>query len=126
MRLRFCAVLMLALTATAFGCNSREYSGPTVEKFTGTVTHNGKQITLKPEERLTIQMRHESGQTFGIPIQPNGTFEIGWMPLGHYDLIAEKHKDGQRGGPSKTGVGSFQVMNGKTDYTIELGKSWKQ
>jgi hypothetical protein len=125
MRVLQFAVLFAAMAATAFGCNSREYSGPTVEKFTGTVTHNGKQITLKPEERLTIQMRHESGQTFGIPIQPDGTFEIGWMPLGHYDLIAERYKDGQRGGPSKTGAGTFQVMNGKTEYTIELGKSGK-
>lgn len=125
MRVGFCACLLAALAASALGCSGREYSGPTVEKFIGTVTQNGKQISVKPGERLTIQMRHESGQVFGIPIKEDGTFEIGWMPLGHYDLIAEKYKDGQRGGPSKTGVGGFQVMNGKTEYNIELGKHWK-
>jgi hypothetical protein len=125
MRVLFGALLLIVSITIANGCNSREYSGPTVDKFTGTVTHNGKQITVKPGERLTIQMRHESGQVFGIPIHPDGTFEITWMPLGHYSLISEKYKDGQRGGPSKTGVGDFQVMNGKTEYTIELGKNWK-
>lgn len=125
MRVRFCALLMAMIAASVFGCNSREYSGPTVEKFTGTITANGKQITVKPGEHLTIQMRHESGQTFGIPIKEDGTFEIGWMPLGHYDLITEKYKDGQRGGPSKVGVGPFQVTNDRTEYTIDLGKRWK-
>jgi hypothetical protein len=48
------------------------------------------------------------------------------MPLGNYILFAEYNKSGQKGRPNKVTIpGGLQVVQGKTDYVIELGKNWK-
>jgi hypothetical protein len=64
-----------------------------------------------------------------VPIKPDGTFSIGWMPLGKMALRLERSpKD-----PAKrTGVaqrydvpGGLTIEEGKTTgYTIEVGKDW--
>ncbi len=127
MRVRYWAVVLAGLCLTALGCNSKEYSGPTVDKFTGVVTSNGKPISIPPGTHFQIRLRHESGQSFGIPINTDGTFEIGWMPLGHYEILTESTKEGQRGGMGKARVPGpgLQVTAGKTEYTIDLGKNFK-
>jgi hypothetical protein len=127
MRVLASALLLAVLVLPAVGCGSgREYDGPTVDKFTGTVTKDGKPFTVPGGDRFTIQARHESNMTFGIPIKSDGTFEIGWMPLGNYTLFAELYKAGQKGRPNKVTIpGGLQVMLGKTEYNIELGKNFK-
>jgi hypothetical protein len=127
MRLRACALLLAVLVLPATGCGKdKEFDCPVVEKFVGKVTKDGEPFTFPASEQLVIEAKHESRLTFGIPINPDGTFEIGWMPLGNYILFAEYHKPGQKGRSNKATIpGGLQVMEGKTDYVIELGKNWK-
>jgi hypothetical protein len=127
MRLLACALLLAVLVLPATGCGKdKEFDGPTVDKFVGKVVKDGKNFTFPTSDQLIIEAKHESRQTFGIPINPDGTFEIGWMPLGNYVLFAEYHKSGQKGRANKTTIpGGLQVMQSKTDYVIDLGKNWK-
>ncbi len=127
MRLLVCALLLAGFVLPAIGCgHGKEFDGPTVPHFTGKVVSNGKQITVPEGEHLVLQLRHESHHNYGIEIHPDGTFEIGWMPIGRYTVIAERSKPNQKGPAAKLGVpGSFIVTDGKTEYTIDLGKAWK-
>ena len=127
MRLLASALFLAVVVLSASGCgHGKEFDGPTVDKFEGKVTKDGKPFTIPASDELSIEAKHESHQTFGIPIKHDGTFEIGWMPLGNYVLFAEYHKAGQKGRPNKVTIpGGLQVMQGKTDYVIELGKNWK-
>jgi hypothetical protein len=127
MRSLACTLLLATLVLPALGCGKdKEFDGPVVDKFVGKVVKDGKPFTIPGSDQLSIEAKHESHQTFGIPIKPDGTFEIGWMPLGNYVLFAEYHKAGQKGRSNKATIpGGLQVMQGKTDYVIELGKNWK-
>jgi hypothetical protein len=127
MRLLPCALFLAVLVLSATGCGKdKEFDGPVVDKFVGKVTKDGKPFSVPGSDELIIEAKHESHQTFGIPIKPDGTFEITWMPLGNYILFAEYHKAGQKGRSNKATIpGGLQVMQGKTDYVIELGKNWK-
>jgi hypothetical protein len=127
MRVLVLALLFAGLVLPAIGCGpSKEFDGPTVASFTGKVVSNGKQISIPPGESLKLQLRHETSRYFGIDIKPDGTFEIGWMPIGRYTVLAERSKPGQKGPPAKSSVpGSFLVSEGKTEYVIDMGKAWK-
>jgi hypothetical protein len=122
-----CALLLVVFLLPALGCgNGKEYDGPTVDKFVGKVTKDGKPFTFPESEQLKITAMHESHQSFGIPIKPDGTFDITWMPTGNYTLFAELYKPGQKGRPNRVTIpGGLHVMDGRTEYTIELGKNWK-
>jgi hypothetical protein len=127
MRLAACALLLAVLVLPAIGCGGgKEFDGPTVDRFVGKIVKDGKPFTFPASDRLVIEAKHEGHQTFGIPISPDGTFEITWMPLGNYILFAEYNKSGQKGRPNKVTIpGGLQIVQGKTEYTIELGKNWK-
>ncbi len=62
--------------------------------------------------------------------KPDGTFQIGWMPIGEYSAAIEIEK------PIKPGVKTppptrrplpdgFEIVEGKTEYEIDLGGDFK-
>lgn len=129
MRTLRCLFLLLGLGIMAGGCGPRKpFNGPTVDSFTGKLTHDGKPITIPAEDKVQLKLFHEKGESFGIPIQSDGSFKIGWMPLGKYSatLIRERAGTGAKKGPQTATIPSgLTVEQGKTEYTIELGKAWK-
>ncbi len=120
-------LVVLALAGFLCGCNSKPYKGPTVDAFTGRLTHEGKPVRFPDDEKIILRLFfHEKGGMMGIPIQQDGTFQIGWMPLGTYSAVLIRQKTGSRGGQIMHNIpGNFKIEEGKTEYTIELGPQWK-
>ena len=122
--------LTFCLGLAVFGCTKRRggYEGPTVDAFHGKVTHNGNPVQFA-ENEAQLNLYHEKGQQFGIPLKPDGTFQIGWMPIGKYAVMLERMAQPPlQKGPPKTMYNvpdGFTIEEGKTQYTIELGKDWK-
>jgi hypothetical protein len=98
-----------------------------VDAFTGHVTQNGKPVSLPADSGAQLKViQHGSGWSCGIPLQPDGSFRIGQMPVAKYSVMFEAPAKGGKGAPMKYGVpGVLNIEAGKTDYTIELGKDWK-
>jgi len=120
-------VLFVAL-GLAVGCTeARPFDGPTVDAFTGRLVKEGKPVSFStPGEQVILRLIHEKGQSFGIPIGPDGSFKIGWMPIGKYSGILTRQRDGVKGGPGMYNVpGGLEIVGGKTEYDVELGKNWK-
>ncbi len=112
------------------GCESKHggFDGPTVDAFNGRVVRDGKPITFPDSSSAQLKLIHgATGQSFGIPLQPDGSFRIGWMPIGKYSAILQRQpKDSSRGGPQMYNVpGGFEIEAGRTEYTVELGKGLK-
>lgn len=129
-------LLSLVFTASlivACGCGERTatFTGPTVKEFTGKVVQDKKPVTFPEDEKVSLKLFHEKGESFGIPLQADGSFKIGWMPIGKYSvtLIREKQLSGTKkggGAPNQQSVpGGFEIKDNQTDYTIELGKAYK-
>ena len=124
-------VLTFCLGLAVFGCtkNKGGYEGPTVDAFHGKVTHNGNPVKFAENEEVQLTLYHEKGQQFGIPLKPDGSFEIGWMPIGKYAIMLERIAPTPvKKGPQKTMYsvpGSLTIEDGKRDYVIELGKGFK-
>ena len=124
-------VLTLCLLGPAvLGCNDRKggYVGPTVDAFHGKVVHNGNPVKFA-ESEAQLNLFHEKGQQFGIPLKADGTFEIGWMPIGKYAVMLERiPQTPTKKGPPKTMYSvpdGLTIEEGKKDYVIELGKDFK-
>jgi hypothetical protein len=122
-------VLTICLGLVVFGCTQRRggFEGPTVDAFHGKVTHEGKPVKFA-EDEAQLTVFHESGTQFGIPLKPDGTFEIGWMPIGKYAMMLERKSRTPVKGPPKTMYNvpdGLTIEKGKTDYVIELGKNFK-
>jgi hypothetical protein len=124
--MRFTSIfLVLGLGLTAAGCAQKSFDGPTVDAFTGHLTHNAKPVSF-PEGDVVVTLVHEKGQSFGIPIQRDGSFKIGWMPIGKYSATLTRSTMQDKGGPIRYNIpGGLTIEDGKTDYTIELGTGWK-
>jgi hypothetical protein len=124
-------VLTFCLGLAVFGCTNNKggYEGPTVDAFHGKVTHNDKPVQFAENEEVVLRVYHESGRQFGIPLKADGTFEIGWMPIGKYSMMLERTtEDPSKKGPQKTMYNvpdSLTIEDGKKDYVIELGKDFK-
>jgi hypothetical protein len=122
-RLLAATVVGLALV----GCHSnKSYDGPTVDAFNGQLTQGGKPVSFPPGEQVVLKViLQEKGRQFGIPIQSDGTFRIGWMPIGTYSAMLQRPPAGTRGG-SKVHVvpKAFSIVNGQTQYSIDLGKAY--
>ena len=124
-------VLTFCLGLVVFGCTKRRggYEGPTVDAFHGKVTHNGNPVKFAENEEAQLSLYHEKGQQFGIPLKADGTFKIGWMPIGKYAIMLErKAQTPANKGPQKTRYnvpGGLTIEEGKRDYVIELGKDFK-
>ena len=128
MRFFGCLILLAGLALLGVGCGpKRSFDGPTVDAFTGRLTHNGKQVSFPEGKEVTLKVIHEKGTSFYIPIKSDGTFEIGWMPIGKYGAVMELERPGLgRKGKSMYNVpGGLSIQEGQTEYTIELGKDWK-
>jgi hypothetical protein len=126
MRVRSGVTLILGLGLAVAGCGPRKsYDGPTVNAFTGRITYLGKQVTLPENEKVSLTVWHEKGQSFGIPLQPDGSFQIGWMPIGKYSVQVNRQGEKDRAPRRSTVPGGLTIEDGKTEYTIELGKAWK-
>src|SRR5689334_2515813 len=82
------------------GCAKKPFDGPTVDAFNGRLAQGGKTVAFAPGEDVTLQViHHDSGKQFGVPIKPDGTFQIGWMPIGKYSAILKRApRTGVRGG----------------------------
>src|SRR5262249_41835246 len=117
-------VLLAGLGLANTGCgSSKPVDGPTVDAFVGQGTPHGKPVSFPEGEQVTMMLYHEKGQSFGIPLKSDGTFKIGWMPIGKYSVTIEREPKGAKGAPSKQNVpGGLTIQEGKTQYTIELGK----
>jgi hypothetical protein len=127
---RFIAVLLVVGALVMAGCGPRQSTtkGPTVDAFNGRLTHDSKPVQFDETEKVLLQVFHEKGRSFGIPIQTDGSFKIGWMPIGSYGAVLKrdnpdgKLKSGQR---MYTLPQGFKIVEGQTEYTIELGKDWQ-
>ena len=124
-------VLTFCLGLAVFGCTDRRggYEGPTVDAFHGRVTHNGNPVKFAEDEEVQLSVFHESGRQFGIPLTADGTFEIGWMPIGKYAMMLERTaQNSTKKGPAMTRYNvpdGLTIEDGKKDYVIELGKDFK-
>jgi hypothetical protein len=120
-------VLLAGFGLASTGCGpSKPFDGPTVDAFVGRVTQDGKPVSFPESEQVILTVYHEKGQSFGIPLKPDGTFKIGWMPIGKYAVTLERESKGPRGAPSKQNVpGGLTIVEGQTEYTIDLGKARK-
>jgi hypothetical protein len=123
-------VVTFCLGLAVFGCTDKKggYEGPTVDAFHGKVTHNGKPVQFG-ENEAQLTLYHEKGQQFGIPLKPDGTFQIGWMPIGKYAVMLQRISQTSGKGPPKTMYNvpdGLTIEEGKTDYVIELGKDFKR
>jgi hypothetical protein len=126
MRLMLAVFALVALTFTTMGCNSDKAKyGPTVDAFNGKLTHDGKPVSFPAGEDVSLKVFHEKGTSFGIPIKEDGTFKIGWMPIGKYSGMLNRSTAQQKGAPRKHHVPGFAIEEGKTEYVIELGKDYK-
>src|SRR5262245_9761002 len=126
MRVLSAVALLLALGLAAAGCAKKSFDGPTVDAFHGRLTHDGKAVSFPAEERVLLELFHEKAQSIKIPIQPDGTFQIGWMPVGKYAAALIRESPGGKAGPRRHGLpDGLTIVDGKTEYTIELGKNWK-
>ena len=124
-------VLTFCLGLAVCGCGKDRggFEGPTVDAFHGKVTHNGNPVKFAANEEVQLKVFHDSGRQFGIPLTADGTFEIGWMPIGKYAMMLERTaQNPAMKGPTKTRYsvpGSLIIEEGKKDYVIELGKDFK-
>jgi hypothetical protein len=124
-------VATFCLGLAVFGCSNKKggYEGPTVDAFHGKVTHNGNPVKFAENEEVQLSLYHEKGQQFGIPLKADGTFEIGWMPIGKYSVMLERMvQTSTKKGRQKTMYnvqGGLTIEAGKKDYVIELGKDFK-
>lgn len=127
---------LIAGLAIIAGCERRAtIEGPTVNKFTGKLIAQGKPLTLTAGDKASLKLFHHSGQSFGIPIQTDGTFNIGEMPIGKYSgqLVIEKDplasSDGKpvKKAPSKMVPlpDGFEIKEGQTEYTVDFGDRYK-
>ena len=125
-------VVILMAAAVSGGCSRRtekKYDGPTVDAFNGRLTRKGEPVSFPAGENVNLSVHFEKFTTdWFIPIQSDGTFKIGWMPIGKYSaaLLRRKASGGGRGLPERYPIpGGLTIEEGKTEYLIELGADWK-
>src|SRR5688572_18649163 len=119
--------LGLGLAAVGCGGSGKEFAGPKIDKFTGRLVHNGKTVNFPEGEQVVVTLFHEKGESFGVPVKADGSWEIGWMPIGKYSALLKRDKPvAAKTAPSMYSIpGGLSVEGGKTEYTVELGKNWK-
>lgn len=121
-------VLAVGLIVAALGCGERvaTYDGPKVNQFTGQLVHNGQRVSFPASETVQLKVIHDKGTSYNIPIAADGSFTIGWMPIGKYVAQLLRNATNGKGGAAPYGVpDGLTIVDGKTDYTIELGKGYK-
>lgn len=123
--------MALALFA---GCEPKsEITGPTVTQFSGKVLIDGKPVAIKPGDRVVLLLIDKMGQSYGIPINEDATFSVGKMPISKYsvqvrvDPAPVKSDKGSKSAPQRIAnvPAGFEILEGQTEYTVELGKGFK-
>jgi hypothetical protein len=117
--------LVVGLASILTGCG-RKFDGPTVDAFVGHLQQNGKPVTFAEGANVTLKVfLHGKGTSFGIPIQSDGSFKIGWMPIGQYSaVLMQDAKEAQRAPMRYNVPGGFTIEEGKTEYIIDLGEGY--
>jgi len=134
MSMRVLSGLGLAASLTVLiGCGPpvAKFDGPTVKEFTGRLVHDGKPVSFPADEKVSLKAFHEKAESFGIPIGQDGSFKIGWMPVGKYSCQLVRAKaagaSDKGGQPRQYALpgDALVIVDGKTEYNIELGKGYK-
>lgn len=120
MQFGFCGLIALSC-----GC-SEPYKEPTIKEFNGRLTHSGESVSFPEDEKVVLRLVfHKNGEHFGIPIRADGTFKIGWMPIGEFSGELERtgKKRSSQGLPvSKHQLpAGLEIAAGQTEYVIDLG-----
>ena len=123
-------VVIIGVALGLAGCGDNDKQ-KYIKTFTGQLTQDGKPVTFPEGQETSLFVVHEGGRlSGGVPIKPDGSFNIGKMPVGKYGLVLERSgaTPGGKGGPSRskyTVPGGLTLEEGKTEYTVELGKDFK-
>ena len=125
-------LLVPPILLLAAGCTKvAKFDGPTVDAFHGQLLSEGKPVSISDGEVVKIFLVHRgSGERFRIPIKPDGSFDIGWMPIGTFNCILERKQSapGSQGlafqTKSNAVPGGLQIEEGKTEYEIEVGEKF--
>jgi len=128
MRVWSLAALFVGLALAVVGCGPRKpFDGPTVDAFVGKITHQGKPVTFPEGSNPRLKLFHEKGQSFEIPLQPDGSFKIGWMPIGKHSATLLRANDKGTGPPEMRHniPEGLTIETGKKEYEIDLGPGWK-
>jgi len=123
------SVLSIMLLSAGCGPGPAQY-GETTDAFVGRLVQNGKPITVPDGAKLNLT-HDKTYHRFGIPLNSDGSFTIGWMPTGNYsaELIWMKQatKDNASASQQRYNVPNGLVIEKDTkQYGIELGKGWKR
>jgi hypothetical protein len=126
----FGVLLLSGVLLPLLGCDPpkvKEYDGPTVPKFVGKILHEGKPVTFSDDEIPSLQlMFQKTRRPWGVPLKQDGTFDLGWMPIGKYVVVLERREKANPRNNNKYLVDqNFEISEGKTEYVFELGKDWK-
>jgi hypothetical protein len=127
----YCGILGGLLLAGCGGYSDKPVDTPTVDSFTGRLTHNGQPVDFPEGAKVRLNLfRLGAGDTWGIPISADGTFNIGWMPIGRYSgnlqtTLPAPSGERRNRPPSMHTVPEFEIQAGQTEYTIDLGDNWK-
>lgn len=121
---------VMIMLSTVSGCNFGPHEDPTIDEFNGQLMHKGAPVKFDPGEKVILRLAyHKRGERFGVPITPDGTFNIGWMPIGEYsaDLERSGGKDGPRTAFKRIHhvPDGLTIAEGQTKYEIELGEGFK-
>ena len=119
---------MLLFCASCEPPKTGGFDGPTIDKFVGKLVKDGKPVSFDPAEKVTLQLKLlKRNRSFGVPIKADGSFDIGWMPIGKYAAVLDRNASAN---PSRANMFAltreFLIEAGKTEYEIELGPTWKQ
>jgi hypothetical protein len=119
--------MVAGLVLTALGCSNKGLDGPAVDAFTGRLTRGGKPVRFAEGEDVLLQLFYEKGQSYGVPIRPDGWFRIGPMPVGKYSAALMRQSKREKGPPmDRYNVpGGLTIREGQTEYAIDLGEGWK-
>jgi hypothetical protein len=102
----------------------------TVNSFTGRLARGGSTARFAPRNPVTLGLVYKkTGESFGVPVRDDGTFEIGWMPVGEYSAVLTAARSNRGiywpGSPGTYTIpGGLTIEAGKTDYTIDVGEKW--
>lgn len=126
MRLVTLSSLSVFLGATLLGCSPPgKVEGPTVLAFNGKVVSGGKTVVFPDGEELFVELFHHRGKQFNLPIKSDGTFNIGKMPVGRYTAALVRSGKGAKGSPGKFPVKNFEIVEGQTEYVLDLGPGFR-
>ena len=125
--IRVAAVALAAALVAGCAGGTKNFDGPTVDAFNGKVVAGGQPVKFPAGEEVLLELFHQKGESFKIPISTEGTFNIGWMPVGKYSAtLLREQKRAKATVPGRHSVpGGLTVAEGQTSYTIDLGKDFK-